>query len=122
MMSERPYLIRAMHEWMSDNSLTPHIIVDTTVKGVVVPKQHIFVDDKIIMNISYQATQNLDLSTDPISFETRFQGISQYIDVPSSAIIKIYARETGRGMAFTDEGPTPQDPDKPPKRPTLKAV
>ena len=119
--SQRPYLLRAMHEWISDNSLTPHIVVNAEADSWGVPRQYIS-NGKLVLNISYEATQNLDISTDRLSFEARFRGISQHIDVPSSAIIRIYAQETGVGMTFAEVELTPPDPDKPPKRPTLKVV
>jgi len=98
----RPYLLRAMHEWMSDNSQTPLVVVDATVDGVVVPAQHIQ-DGKIILNISWSATQGLALENLQITFSARFSGVSQQVIVPISAVKGIYARESGQGMMFQDE-------------------
>ena len=101
--SQRPYLLRAMHEWMTDNGHTPHLVVDATAPGVQVPEQHV-ADGKIILNVSYAAVRNLELGNADISFEARFGGMPQRILVPLAAVLGIYARETGQGMIFgTDE-------------------
>lgn len=99
---KRPYLLRAMHEWMIDNLLTPHIVVDATAPGVDVPQQHV-AEGKIILNVSYSATDGLDLNSDPLFFNTRFSGVSYEISVPVMAVLGIYAHETGQGMIFTEE-------------------
>ncbi|MDH3420605.1 MAG: ClpXP protease specificity-enhancing factor [Gammaproteobacteria bacterium] len=99
---KRPYLLRAMHEWMIDNLLTPHIVVDATAPGVDVPQQHV-AEGKIILNVSYSATDGLDLHSEPIRFSTRFSGVSYDIAVPVLAVLGIYAHETGQGMIFTEE-------------------
>ena len=101
-MSQRPYLLRAMHEWITDSGQTPHIIVNALVEGVDVPRQHVL-DGKIILNISYAAVQNLDLGNDWICFEARFAGTSHLVRVPVSTVLGIYARETNRGMVFSDQ-------------------
>lgn len=104
--SRRPYLLRAMHEWILDNNQTPHIVVDASVEGVKVPLQHVK-DGKIILNVSTGAANGLSLGNDFIGFRARFGGVSQDILVPVAAIIGIYSRETGQGMIFGDnEGPT----------------
>ena len=105
---KRPYLLRAMHEWMLDNHLTPHIVVDAIAPGVDVPQQHV-AEGKIILNISYSATDGLDLNSDPLFFKTRFSGISYDITVPVTAVLGIYAHETGHGMIFTEEESVPAD-------------
>ena len=99
---KRPYLLRAMHEWMVDNRLTPHIVVDAMAPGVEVPQQHV-AEGKIILNVSYSATDGLDLRDEPLRFKTRFSGISHDIVVPALAVLGIYAHETGHGMIFTEE-------------------
>ena len=109
MTSRRPYLIRAMHEWMTDNSQTPHLMVNTTIVGVVVPPQHIQ-DEKIILNVSYSATQNLTINNERIEFKARFGGQPQHVTVPIQAVIGIYARETGQGMIFAEEDDLPPEP------------
>jgi stringent starvation protein B len=100
--SKRPYLIRAMHEWMADNGHTPHIVVDASVDGVSVPPEHIK-DGKIILNISETAAHNLKLVNDSVSFRARFGGVSFDVWVPTSSILGIYARETGQGMIFSND-------------------
>lgn len=98
--SKRPYLIRAMHEWMGDNRNTPHIVIDATIDGVTVPKEHIK-DDKIILNISESAAHNLKLTNDAVSFRARFGGVPFDVWVPMRSVMGIYARETGQGMIFS---------------------
>jgi stringent starvation protein B len=95
-----------MHEWMIDNHLTPHIVVDASATGVDVPQQHV-AEGKIILNLSYNATDGLDLNCDPLFFKTRFSGVSYEIAVPVMAVLGIYAQETGQGMIFTDEESPP---------------
>ena len=100
--SKRPYLIRAMHEWMTDNGLTPYVVFDAGTDDLKVPEQYIS-DDKLILNISYSATRNLNITNDRMSFETRFDGVVRHIDVPIVIIIGIYAKETGQGMIFSED-------------------
>jgi stringent starvation protein B len=99
---KRPYLLRAMHEWMTDNRLTPHIVVDATAAGVQVPQQYV-ADGKIILNIGYSATQDLDLGGDTLTFKARFGGVGHELFIPVAAVFGIYAQETGQGMIFTEE-------------------
>lgn len=122
---KRPYLIRAMHEWMTDNALTPHIVVDAATDGLAVPEQYIS-DGKIVLNVSYAATRDLVFGNDSVEFQARFEGVNHQIEIPALAVIGIYARETGQGMIFTDEQPpptteTPGGGDTP-GRPALKVV
>ena len=96
-----------MHEWMTDAGHTPHLVVDVAVDGVTVPDQHVN-DGKIILNVSWTATEGLDLGNEHISFSARFGGKSHDVVLPVSAVMGIYARETGQGMIFSDEaGPPP---------------
>ena len=119
--SRRPYLLRAMHEWITDNSQTPHIVVDAGVDGVKVPVQHVK-DGRIILNISLSAAQGLSPGNEALSFRARFGGVSQDIVVPIAAIVGIYARESGQGRIFGDndgpvgttEPPTPSPTASPP--------
>ncbi len=101
----RPYLIRALHEWMTDNGQTPLILVDTTRDGVSVPLEFIE-DDHIVLNVSWSATRNLLLENELISFEARFSGTPRSVSVPVAAVKGIYARESGQGMMFQDEPAT----------------
>ena len=108
--SKRPYLIRAMHEWMGDNGHTPHIVVDTSFDGVAVPQEHIK-DGKIILNISETAAHNLKLTNDAVRFRARFGGGPFDVWGPIRSVLGIYAREPGQGMIFshdTDHGEPPE--------------
>ena len=109
--SKRPYLLRAMHEWISDNGQTPHIVVDATQDGVRVPEAHVE-DGRIVLNISYQAANSIRLENDLISFRARFGGQPFEVSLPVAAVIGIYARETGQGMLFSESG-SDDDPEPP---------
>ena len=110
LLSKRPYLIRAMLDWINDNKLTPYILVDTNISNVTVPEKFIN-KEKIILNIGHTATDNLNVTLESISFNGRFDGKSLSIFVPTEAILSIYIKETGDGMIFSDEG-TSQPKDK----------
>ena len=99
---KQPYLVRAMHEWMTDNGQTPHLVVAVEGDGIEIPRQYVR-DGKIILNVSYAAAHNLDLGNDWIIFEARFAGNPQRVRIPISAVLGIYARETGHGMIFSEE-------------------
>jgi len=96
--STKPYLIRALHEWCTDNGYTPHIVV-TVDENTVVPPAHVR-DGQITLNISTLATNRLVLGNEYIEFQTRFGGVTEHIYVPVAAVSAIYARETGAGMGF----------------------
>jgi len=100
--STRPYLVRAMHEWMTENSQTPLIVVDAQAEGVIVPLEHVK-DGRIVLNVAWSATRDLQLGNDVVSFQARFGGVPQSISFPVEAIRGIYARESGQGMVFQDE-------------------
>jgi stringent starvation protein B len=103
MTSSRPYLIRALHEWVLDNDMTPHILVDAEAEGVQVPGQ--FVENgKIVLNISPASVINLELGNEYISFNARFSGQPMDVFLPVSSVIALYARENGQGMVFADDG------------------
>lgn len=135
--STKPYLVRALYEWMLDNSLTPFVALDTNVPGVKVPVQYIK-DGQIVLNISPTATQDLSLNNQNLSFCASFSGLSYNIEAPMRALTMVYAKETGQGMAFDisteeqDEGDNgggttgtnkPSAETKPlVKKPTLKVV
>jgi stringent starvation protein B len=136
MTSSRPYLLRAMYEWIVDNYLTPHLLVDATRKDVKVPLQYVK-DGKIVLNLNPSAVRNLDMGNDWINFSARFSGSSFNIHFPVSAVVGIYARENGQGMVFqveneppsanihdAQEDHTPPPPSSPPPRgkPVLKRV
>lgn len=106
MKPRRPYLLRAMHEWISESNCTPHIVVDAGVAGVEVPRQYVR-DGKIVLNISWSATAQLTLGNDEISFSGRFGGSPMTVRIPLEALLAVYARETGQGMIFTEEEGSP---------------
>jgi stringent starvation protein B len=106
--SRRPYLLRAMHEWMGDAGFTPHLIVDATRGGVDVPAAYVK-DGKIVLNVSLSATQHLLIGNELVEFDARFAGVVHRVRVPVSAVLGIYARETGEGMVFNEA-----EPDLPP--------
>jgi stringent starvation protein B len=113
--SRRPYLLRAMHEWISDSSQTPHIVVDASLEGVEVPRQYVQ-GGKIILNVSSNATSMLSLGNDLVRFRARFGAATYDVSVPIVAVLGIYARETGQGMIFS-EADTPPQPPAPPSEP-----
>ena len=136
-LSRRPYLLRAMLDWMVDCGYTPHLIVDAGSDAVQVPRQFVK-EGKIVLNISASATQNFQIGADAVEFNARFGGVGHHVRVPVDFVLGIYARETGQGMVFTEETspvpgapgnsgdgggpePTPPPPDKP-RRPSLKVV
>jgi stringent starvation protein B len=133
MTSSRPYIIRALYEWIVDNDCTPYLLVDARVNNVMVPQQFVK-DGQIVLNISPSAVVELDMSNDAINFNGRFGGVATDIYVPVGAVVGIYARENGQGMVFDAEdepaGPTPPEdgapaPASPPKsgsKPSLKVV
>ncbi len=96
--SVAPYLIRAYHQWMEDSGLTPHILVDCSKEGVIVPSPYIQ-QGKIVLNIASEATSALIISNETVSFKARFDGKTQTISVPTSAILTIYAGENGRSRS-----------------------
>lgn len=127
MTSTRPYLIRALYDWITDNGLTPHLLVNAEQEGVEVPVEHIH-EGRIVLNINPSAVQALNLSNDWIEFSARFGGQARTVRLPVVAVMAIYARENGQGMAFGNE---PGDETPPPsgseqrsraKKPQLKVV
>lgn len=96
--STKPYLVRAIHEWCTDNGLTPYLAVSVT-EGVRVPSEHVR-NGEIVLNIGMLATDKLVISNDDISFQARFSGRVHQIFVPMDNVVAIYAKETGNGMAF----------------------
>lgn len=108
MTSNRPYLVRAIHEWIGDNSLTPYLLVDAAWPGVIVPPQAAK-DGRVVLNIAPRAVAGLDIGRDWISFNARFGGVSYRVEVPLGAVLAIYAQENGQGMMFPAED-TPSAP------------
>ncbi len=104
MTPNKPYLLRALYEWILDNGLTPHLIVDVHDENVVAPRQAMQ-DGKLVLNISPSATRGLELGNDSVSFQARFSGTPFDIWLPIDAVLAIYARENGQGMMFARETP-----------------
>lgn len=131
MTSNLPYLVRALYDWILDNQMTPHLLVDASRSDSLLPAQFIQ-DGKIVLNISPSAVRGLVLGNEHISFNARFGGVAMDVQVPAVAIMGIYARENGRGMLFPDDEPKvsvergaddePEPPRPPRDRPTLKVV
>ena len=125
MTSLKPYLIRSIYEWITDNDLTPHLLVDAENSDAILPQQYIE-DGKIVLNIRPEAVQGLTLGNEEIEFNARFNGKPMHIVTPIVAVMAIYAKENGKGMIFDqeDEEPntTPPPENKPPSKPTLRVV
>jgi len=124
MSSNRPYLLRALYEWIGDNDMTPHVLVDATHDGVQVPKAAVK-DGRVVLNIAARAVAGLDMGNRELRFKARFGGVSHSVVVPMPAILAIYAQETGQGMmlpedggALAEEAPndSPEPPEDGPKR------
>jgi stringent starvation protein B len=96
--STRPYLIRALHDWCTDNGFTPYVAVHVD-RSVQVPMEYVS-NHEIVLNIGFDATSGLDLGNDFIQFKARFGGVAREIIVPVDHVVAIYARENGQGMAF----------------------
>ena len=127
MTPSRPYIMRALYDWIVDNDCTPYVLVDASPEDVMVPRQFVK-DGQIVLNISPSAVVDLNISNDAVFFNGRFGGVATDVYVPISSVVGIYARENGQGMVFepeeTPEPPddTPPEPDKPEGRPSLKIV
>jgi len=136
MNSSRPYLVRALYEWIVDNDCTPHLLVNAEVPNVQVPVGYVN-DGQIVLNISPSAVRHLHMDNQGVNFEGRFGGIAHSLYVPSEAIMAIYARENGQGMVFEveppsaagddssgpdDGGPSGGEPPRPSGRPSLKVI
>lgn len=127
--SHRPYLIRAIREWAIDNHLTPQLLVDAEVDGVEVPAE--FVEEgQIVLNISPQAVDHLEMGNEYISFSARFRGVSRSVLVPVDAVLAVFDRESRQGMSFPSVPESGDDaleaksekPATPRKKPNLKLV
>ena len=102
MTSSRPYLLRAVYEWIVDNGMTPQLVVNTTTAGVEVPHQYVE-NDKIILNIHPSAVKDLELGKQSISFSARFSGAPFQVFIPLGAVMSVYAKENGKGLVFNEE-------------------
>ena len=117
---KRPYFLRAMHEWLTENNFTPYLMVDTTNEQVIAPKGY-DTNGRLVLAISYQATKDLFIDNQAISFASRFGGVSHDIWVPMTAVIGIYAKENPEEGLFFDpseyDNYTPKTDDTPPAPP-----
>ena len=127
MTSSKPYLVRALYEWILDNDTTPYILVDTSSDRVLIPPG-IANDGKVVLNLAPQAIQNLEITNEHVSFSARFNGVAEQIYCPINSLMAIYARENGEGMMFPAEetevdaeSAQPGDNGKP-KGPVLKVI
>lgn len=124
MKSSRPYLVRALYEWILDNACTPYLLVDATVAGVEVPQQYVK-NGQIVLNVAPGAVAGIDMSNDDIRFRGRFSGVAIDVFVPIGAVLGIYARENGQGMVFEPEQappPSPSDDEPRSGKPSLRVV
>ena len=128
MTSNRPYLLRALHEWILDNNLTPHVLVDALAPGVVVPAQYVK-DGRIVLNLAPRAIRELLIDNQALTFHARFGGTPYHVQVPVQAVLAVYAGENGRGMVLPEEDPAAAaepEGDEPGQKtggkPTLKVI
>lgn len=136
MKSSRPYLVRALYEWIVDNDCTPHLLVNAEFAGVQVPAGFAS-DGQIVLNVSPSAVRHLHMDNEAVSFEGRFSGVAQSLYIPAAAVLAIYARENGQGMVFDaessmldgdeaddsgEQSPPDDNPPRPSGRPSLKVV
>ena len=120
--STRPYLIRALHDWCTDNGFTPYLAVQVD-RTVQVPMEYVS-NNEIVLNVGFDATNGLDLGNEFIQFKARFGGVAREIVVPVDHVVAIYARENGQGMAFpapaAEAAPVNGEPAAPEARPAAK--
>lgn len=102
MTSHRPYLLRALYEWIVDNGMTPHLLVDATRPGVRVPP-HTVKEGRVVLNVAERAVARLQMDNESVSFTARFGGVSHPVLAPVESVLAIYAQETGQGMALPEE-------------------
>lgn len=126
MTSSRPYLIRALYDWIIDNTMTPHLLVDAEFPGCEVPRQYVD-EGRIVFNVNPAAVNSLTLGNEYVMFDARFGGSPMNVTIPVMAVLAIYARENGRGMVFEEEKgetppPEPNEPSPKPARPALRVV
>lgn len=108
MSSNKPYLVRAFYDWISDNELTPYIVVDVSVYGVLVPMSYVN-DGQIVLNVAASAVGTIALGVEAIEFSARFGGKLEHINVPYGSIAAIYAKENGAGTSLPIEHPMAED-------------
>ena len=113
MIPTTPYLVRAIYDWCSDQGFTPHVLVDASIEGVVVPQQ-LVENDSIVLNIQSTAVQSLDMGNEWLIFKARFSGQPMEVIVPIKAVRAIFARENGLGCAFETAAESTGDEHKEP--------
>ena len=118
MTSNRPYLLRALYEWINDNQMSPHLLVDAVRDGVQVPPSAIK-DGRVVLNIAPRAVAQFEIGNLEVRFLARFGGVSQQVRVPVGAVLAIYPQETGQLIMLPDEDAdaAPAPPDDPPDAP-----
>ncbi|MCV2403041.1 ClpXP protease specificity-enhancing factor [Marinomonas sp. C2222] len=128
MLPKRSYLLNATYEWISDNDMTPYLLVNAEEEGTVIPTEFVQ-DGQIVLNVSMSAVRHLIMDKDGVSFEARFSGKPMQVFVPIKAAIALYAKENGDGLVFPEEDfsassnpPPPPEPPKPQKGFQLKVV
>jgi len=125
MTSSKPYLLRALYEWILDNDTTPYILVEASYDQVLIPSG-IASDGKVVLNLAPQAIENLQMTNDYLSFSARFNGVAEDIYCPINSLLAIYARENGEGMMFPEESAESEDSNLTgtgsAKTPTLKVI
>src|SRR5512139_3207127 len=112
MTSSRPYLIRALYDWIIDNAMTPHLLVDAEFSGCEVPRQYVN-EGRIVFNVNPAAVDGLTLGNEFVMFSARFSGTPMNVTIPVMAVLAIYARENGRGMVFNEDEPGETPPPEP---------
>ena len=108
-LSKRPYLLRAINEWLLDSGMTPHVLVDATDKNVIVPRNYVE-DGRIVLNIAPAAVRNLEIGNDLLTCSARFHGNIFNISVPVDNILAIFGKEDGMGIVFQDEAAEEEPP------------
>jgi stringent starvation protein B len=125
MTSNKPYIMRALYEWITDNKMTPYIAVNATVPKTHVPEQYVK-NGQIVLNIAYDAVNMLNIANDRVEFDATFNSVPFEIYIPNRAVQAIYAAENGQGMVFDeeegDDEPPPAEPTPPKGKPSLKIV
>ena len=129
MSDRKPYLIRALHEWITDNQMTPHVLVQANFPGVEVPGEYVQ-NDQITLSIATRSVNDLVIDEQGVRFGATFGGHYHFITAPLDSVLAIFARESGQGMVFSDPKPQPDPDDSGPsdtapkvaKRPSLRVV
>ncbi|MCV6614516.1 MAG: ClpXP protease specificity-enhancing factor [Cellvibrionaceae bacterium] len=113
MTSRRPYLVRALYEWIVDNDCTPYVLVNAYAQGVEVPQQYVNEEGLVVLNIAPSAVSGMAMDNSAIFFSARFGGVPTDIFLPYHSVLRIYARENGQGLLFEPEPepPTPEPPE-----------